>query len=189
MATSNRKCSLPTCSSSEPLQIYKKQGILKVIECALQRKDDDMQTRMQTILDSQGEQSLIEMHKNCYCSYTSKEHIKRLLGKKRKEGRVDIDDAPAARMRRSQVTGFDFNRVSTSLKSTLIYRTVLKSPWKLNLPWKVLEKHLKTLKSPWILPFTGGFNTVFGDLNHNKIVVPLFGAAYAAPNKGTTILY
>ena len=23
----------------------------------------------------------------------------------------------------------------------------------------------------------------------NKIVVPLFGAAYAAPNKGTTILY
>ena len=27
------------------------------------------------------------------------------------------------------------------------------------------------------------------DLNHYKIVVPLFGAAYAAPNKGTTIFY
>ena len=27
------------------------------------------------------------------------------------------------------------------------------------------------------------------DLNHYKIGVPLFGAAYAAPNKGTTILY
>ena len=26
-------------------------------------------------------------------------------------------------------------------------------------------------------------------VNKNKIVVPLFGAAYAAPNKGTTILY
>ena len=25
--------------------------------------------------------------------------------------------------------------------------------------------------------------------NRYKIVVPLFGAAYAAPNKGTTILY
>ena len=25
--------------------------------------------------------------------------------------------------------------------------------------------------------------------NEYKIVVPLFGAAYAAPNKGTTILY
>ena len=40
-----------------------------------------------------------------------------------------------------------------------------------------------------MLPFTGGFNTVFGDQNQYKIVVPLFGAAYAAPNKGTTILY
>ena len=35
---------------------------------------------------------------------------------------------------------------------------------------------------------------MFGDLNQNKILVPLFGAAYAAPNKaapnkGTTILY
>ena len=30
-------------------------------------------------------------------------------------------------------------------------------------------------------------NTVDIDLNHYKIVVPLFGAAYAAPNKGTTI--
>ena len=28
-----------------------------------------------------------------------------------------------------------------------------------------------------------------GDLNQFKIVVPLFGAANAAPNKGTTILY
>ena len=27
------------------------------------------------------------------------------------------------------------------------------------------------------------------DLNQYKIVVPLFGAAYAAPNIGTTILY
>ena len=81
------------------------------------------------------------------------------------------------------------NRVCTGLKSTWIYRTVLRCPWKLNLPWKVLEKHSKALKSPWIWPFTGGFNTVFGDLNQYKIVVPLFGAAYAAPNKGTIILH
>ena len=58
-----------------------------------------------------------------------------------------------------------------------------------NLPWKVLEKHSKALKSPWVLPFTGGFNSVSGDLNQYKIVVPLFGAAYAAPNKGISILY
>ena len=87
----------------------------------------------------------------------------------------------------------------------------MKSPGKLNLPWKVLDKHSKALKSPWILPITGGFNTVFEDrpamtiavdlgrkatkptvfedLNQYKIMVPLFGAAYAAPNKGTIILY
>ena len=34
-----------------------------------------------------------------------------------------------------------------------------------------------------------GINTVYRDLNQNKTVVPLFGAANAAPNKGTTILY
>ena len=33
------------------------------------------------------------------------------------------------------------------------------------------------------------FRTVDRDLNQNKIVMPLFGAAYAAPNKSTTILY
>ena len=67
--------------------------------------------------------------------------------------------------------------------------TLLKSPWKINLPWKVAEKHSKALKSPWILPFTGGFNTVFGDLNQYKIEVPLFGEAYVAPNKELPILY
>ena len=80
-----------------------------------------------------------------------------------------------------------WNMVRTGLKSTWIYMTVLKSPWKLNLPWKVLEKHSKALKSPLILPFTWGLNTDFWDLNQYKIVVPLFGAAYAASNKGTTI--
>ena len=33
-----------------------------------------------------------------------------------------------------------------------------------------------------------GINTFVRDLNQNKTVVPVFGAANAAPNKGTTIL-
>ena len=49
--------------------------------------------------------------------------------------------------------------------------------------------HSKALKSPWILLFSVGLNTVDRDLNQYKIVVPLFGAANAAPNKGTTISY
>ena len=40
-----------------------------------------------------------------------------------------------------------------------------KSPWKLNLPWKVLENHSKALKSPWILLFYVGLSTVDRDLN------------------------
>ena len=43
------------------------------------------------------------------------------------------------------------------------------------------------MKSPWILSFSGVLNTVFGDLIQYKIVEPLIGAAYAAPNKSTTI--
>ena len=65
----------------------------------------------------------------------------------------------------------------------------LKIPLKLNMPWKVLENHLTALKRPWILLFSVGLNTVDRDLNHYKIAVPLFGAAIAAPNKGTTVLY
>ena len=44
------------------------------------------------------------------------------------------------------------------------------------------NKYLKTLnalKSPFILLLTGEFNSVCGDLNQYKIVVSLFGAAYA----------
>ena len=64
-----------------------------------------------------------------------------------------------------------------------------KSHWKLNLPWKVLENHSKALKNPWILLFSVWLITVDRNLNQYKIVVPLFGAAYAAPNIATTVLY
>ena len=37
--------------------------------------------------------------------------------------------------------------------------------------------------------FSVGLRTEDRDLNQYKFVMPIFGAAYAAPNKGTTILY
>ena len=61
--------------------------------------------------------------------------------------------------------------------------------------WKVLEYtglSWKTLKGiEKLLNFTiyRRIQQCFWDLNQYKIVVPFFGAAYAAPNKGTTILY
>ena len=54
---------------------------------------------------------------------------------------------------------------------------------------KVPENHSKALKSHSILLFSVGLSTVDRDLNQYKIVVPLFGAGYAAPNIGTTVLY
>ena len=54
---------------------------------------------------------------------------------------------------------------------------------------KVLENPSKALKSPRILLLSVGLSTVDRELNQYTIVVPLFGAACAAPNIGTTISY
>ena len=88
-------------------------------------------------------------------------------------GKFDICEENIMEMSRSLA------RVRTGLKSTWIYRTVLKSPWKLNLPWKVLEKHSSLEKS---LNFT-----IQHCLLRPKSVWNC--GAYAAPNKGTTISY
>ena len=54
---------------------------------------------------------------------------------------------------------------------------------------KSTGKSLKSIvKSSNSIIFVG-LSTVDSDLNQYKIVVPIFGAAYAAPNIGTTILY
>ena len=70
-----------------------------------------------------------------------------------------------------------FYRVRTGLKSTWIWRVCLKSPWRLCLPWKVLENHSKALKRPWNLLFSVWLNTV----DQYKSVVPIFGAANTDP--------
>ena len=69
-----------------------------------------MRSKMQVVLDSQGEHASVQFHKNCYCIFTSKDHIRREVAKKRKRGLVDGDEAPVARVRRSQVIAFDFKK-------------------------------------------------------------------------------
>ena len=63
------------------------------------------------------------------------------------------------------------------LEKSMKIKPALKSTGKL---LKGLEKSLNSL-------FSLELNTVDRDLNQYKIVVPLFGAANAAPNKDTTI--
>ena len=65
------------------------------------------------------------------------------------------------------------------LETSLKFKSALKST----------GKSLKALKSLRILLFSVGLSTVDRELNQYKIGVPLFGAANAAPNIGTTILY
>ena len=77
---------------------------------------------------------------------------------------------------------------SHRLEKYLNIQDCLEKSLKIKIALKSTSKTHKGLEKSLILPFTGGFNTDFGDLNQYKIVVPLFGAAYAAPNKGTTIL-
>ena len=58
----------------------------------------------------------------------------------------------------------------------------LEKSLKIEFALKTTWKTLKGLEKFSNLPFARGFNTDFGGLNQYKIVMPLFGAAYAAPN-------
>ena len=109
-ASNERKCLLPTCSRSGSLQLFKLRGVVRLIECATERQDDATRNRIQAILDAEGEQASVQIHKLCYCSYTSKHHVTKLTAKKRKDDPTgdDVDLPPAARLRRSQVQNFDF---------------------------------------------------------------------------------
>ena len=65
------------------------------------------------------------------------------------------------------------------LEKSLKIKSALKNTGK---SVKSLEKSLNSI-------FSIGLSTVDRYLNQYKIVVPLFGGAYAGPNIGTTILY
>lgn len=66
------RCLLPSCKSSGSLKTFKIQAVKKLIECAAERGDGETYDNLQTILSSQGEQASVQLHKTCYCSYTSK---------------------------------------------------------------------------------------------------------------------
>ena len=82
----------------------------KLVECAVERHDCEIRDKLQDVLDSHGEQASFELHKSCYCSYTSKGHIKMLVPTKRKTIQADITEAATASVRRSQVSDFEFKK-------------------------------------------------------------------------------
>ena len=74
---------------------------------------------------------------------------------------------------------------SHRLEKYLNLEGYLEKSLKIKSDMKKTWKHSKALKSPWILLFTVVFSTVDKDLNQYNFL--LFGAAYAAPDIGTTI--
>lgn len=99
----------PTCNKSGQLNTFKVQAVKKLI---LQwNVMTEICDKLKSILKSQGEQASVNLHKNCYCSYTSKEHIKRYLFRKRKASQADITEASIARVGRSQVSDFEFKKL------------------------------------------------------------------------------
>ena len=59
---------------------------------------------------------------------------------------------------------------------------------KINSALNSTGKSLKSLEKSLYSSISVGLSTVDRDLNQYKIVVPILGAAYAAPNIGTAIL-
>ncbi len=83
----NDRCLLPSCSStsSGSLKTFKIQAFKQLLECAVERGDDETLDKLQTIFNSHGEQATVVLHKTCYCSYTSKEHVKKFVLKRKAE--------------------------------------------------------------------------------------------------------
>ncbi len=87
----NDRCLLPSCSStsSGSLKTFKIQAFKKLLE----RGDDETLDKLQTIFNSHGEQATVVLHKSCYCSYTSNEHVKKFVLKRKAES-VSSDEPP-----------------------------------------------------------------------------------------------
>ena len=78
---------------------------------------------------------------------------------------------------------------SHRLEKYLNLEVFLEKSLKIKSALKSTGKSLKGHEKSFNYFFSVDINTVDRDLNQYKAVVPLFGAANAAPNKGTTIRY
>ena len=73
------RCLLPVCHGGKEKTTFTVNGIKKIISCAKSRGDGELQHKLQNIIDADGDAASIACHKGCYCTYTSKEKIKRVI--------------------------------------------------------------------------------------------------------------
>ena len=78
---------------------------------------------------------------------------------------------------------------SHRLEKYLNLEGFLRKFFKIKSALKSTGKSLKSLEKSLDSSISVGLSTVDRDLSQYKIAVPIFGAAYAAPNIATTIVY
>jgi len=104
-------CLLPVCNLQGPHHTFRVQRITTLIQRSRERGDNDIQIKLQAILDAQGDQATVDCHKTCYCSYTCKTNVARHVAKKRKVGSsTDECESQTIRIRRSQLPTFQFDK-------------------------------------------------------------------------------
>ena len=74
--------------------------VKRLIECAADWNDQETLTRIQAILDSEGEQASWTPQK---AVITHLHHVKKIVAHKRKAESIGSEEPPSARIRRSQV--------------------------------------------------------------------------------------
>lgn len=95
MAAASSRCLLPVCHGGQEKVSFTVVGIKKLISCAKSRGDRELETKLQNIVDTDGNEANISCHKGCYCSYTSKEKIERV--RKSQKRKADDEDVRTTR--------------------------------------------------------------------------------------------
>lgn len=103
-------CLLSNCSEGNSLQLFKVCGIKKLIDCSTERHDDKFRSALQATIYSQGDRASVGRHEICFCSYTSKDHVRKVVARKTLHGLIDSDEPPTACTRRSEVKEFNFKK-------------------------------------------------------------------------------
>lgn len=88
-------------------QVFKRKAIEKLITLAGERQHNTFLSQIESLLNN--EDPSVELHKGCYCAYTSKKYKR-----KTEDGQVHVDEPPTVRVRRSQTLAdgcfFDFRK-------------------------------------------------------------------------------
>ena len=102
-------CFLPACKGKGGLKTFWREAINRLMQSSKER-GNAIHTKFEITNDDTNDNTVM-LHKNCYCSYTSKSNITKYLSKKRKDSSFSTDSSETPiRVRRSQLPSFEFKK-------------------------------------------------------------------------------